>query len=544
MLQLADFQNKLLLGDEDKKQGFWVQDDVHLAHVVSPLFASFQIPAMTDGTKKAFEHLQMPMSQFVMKLSDGRIYQQTLPYPGDAQARIEAHKKAVKPLLPVLKQRLLDYVEADFLPFYSSLDRSTQTIRTLAEARQQVLALHSFYERAWQLHFEIVMPRTSLSMALEQMYSQLTGDPQSTYVYELLTGVMNKTLETDRGLWKLAQAAHDTQEVKTLLLATPVSELAQRLAQSEEGRAFLTRVQSFLDEYGYRTSNSHEFVDETWVENPVHALSIIVSYLQKEYDFDAHFAQIVCERESKAQAVLDKMPEGDAKEQFVLLYQWALDSWGLDEDHHFYIDAMLPAKSRLFLLRVGELLVQAEALAERNDIFYLYLDELISLLDEPIPADSLIESRKQAYQEQRSAKAVPFYGTPPKIDGDDPVLERVFGTKQAAVDETKQSFSGYAASQGSYTGTVKVVRGPEEFAKVQKGDILVCRTTTPPWTVLFSLVGAVVTDAGGILSHAGTVAREYKLPSVVGTKVATSVLRDGDTVTVDGTNGAVHFGRE
>ena len=64
----------------------------------------------------------------------------------------------------------------------------------------------------------------------------------------------------------------------------------------------------------------------------------------------------------------------------------------------------------------------------------------------------------------------------------------------------------------------------------------------PPWTVLFSIAGAVITDAGGILSHAGTVAREYKLPAVLGTKVGTQLLKDGDVVTVDGTSGVVYIG--
>lgn len=544
MIQLADFQNEITLSEQDKNQGFWFQDDVHMAHAVSPLFASFQIPAMTVGTKKAFENLKAPMGQYVAKLSEGRIYQQMLPYPGDQQARSAEHQAFVKPLWPVLKRRMQDYVETEFLPIYGQLEHATRTIATLEEARRQLLALHDFYKRAWQLHFEIVMPRTSLTMELEHLYTQLTGDAQSTYVYELLTGVMNKTLETNRGLWKLAQAAKASPALQTLLLDVPASELKQRLVESPEGRAYLTQLQSFLDEYGYRTAYSHEFIDEIWVENPTHALSIIANYLQKTYDFDEEFNGTIRERESKAQAVLARMPEGEQKRSFLTLYQWALDSWGLDEDHHFYIDAMLPAKSRLFFLRVGDLLVQAGALSDRQEIFYLYLDELVGLLQNPAPAAQLIGKRKQEYQENKQKKAVPFYGSPPSGAENDPVQVQIFGTQQATIDEQKQTFSGYAASKGEYTGIVKVVWGPEDFAKVQKGDILVCRTTTPPWTVLFSVVGAVVTDAGGILSHAGTVAREYKLPSVVGTKVATSILQDGDIVTVDGTNGVVHFGRK
>nr|WP_272880021.1 PEP-utilizing enzyme [Sulfoacidibacillus ferrooxidans] len=106
-------------------------------------------------------------------------------------------------------------------------------------------------------------------------------------------------------------------------------------------------------------------------------------------------------------------------------------------------------------------------------------------------------------------------------------------------ENTKTFFKGYAASKGSHTGTVRIVNDQEEFSKISHGDVLVCKSTTPPWTVLFSVAGAIVTDAGGILSHAGTVAREYGIPAVLGTKVATRTLRDGDVVTVNGTEGTV-----
>lgn len=79
--------------------------------------------------------------------------------------------------------------------------------------------------------------------------------------------------------------------------------------------------------------------------------------------------------------------------------------------------------------------------------------------------------------------------------------------------------------------------GPDEFFRVQPGEVLVCRSTAPSWTGLFATVGAVVTDSGGILSHASTVAREYGIPCVVGTREATRVFSDGDLVMVDGSQG-------
>jgi phosphohistidine swiveling domain-containing protein len=201
------------------------------------------------------------------------------------------------------------------------------------------------------------------------------------------------------------------------------------------------------------------------------------------------------------------------------------------------IDQMLPAKSRFFLLNVGSLLVQQGVINNNEDIFHLYLDEVKELLVEPKSVEDLIEQRKQVLSQQKTLKPAPFFGEPPTTV--DPIVERIFGLNPPKINEENQSFDGYAGSKGVYTGKVRIIKGQEEFHTFKKGEILVSKLTLPPWTVLFGLAGAIVTDTGGILSHTATVAREYKVPAVVGTKVATSLLDDGDIITVNGTEGVV-----
>ena len=98
---------------------------------------------------------------------------------------------------------------------------------------------------------------------------------------------------------------------------------------------------------------------------------------------------------------------------------------------------------------------------------------------------------------------------------------------------------GIAASPGHVTGTARVIHGPEEFDQMRPGDILVARITTPAWTPLFALASGVVTDVGGPLSHGSIVAREYHIPAVLGTGVATERLRSEQRITVDGDAGTV-----
>src|SRR5450756_1036892 len=110
----------------------------------------------------------------------------------------------------------------------------------------------------------------------------------------------------------------------------------------------------------------------------------------------------------------------------------------------------------------------------------------------------------------------------------------------ARIDQpTGNVLKGVAASPGRVTGSVRVIHGPDEFGQMRQGDILVARITTPAWTPLFALAAGIVTDVGGPLSHSSIVAREYHIPAVLGTGMATEHLRSGQTVTVDGDAGTV-----
>jgi phosphoenolpyruvate synthase/pyruvate phosphate dikinase len=118
-----------------------------------------------------------------------------------------------------------------------------------------------------------------------------------------------------------------------------------------------------------------------------------------------------------------------------------------------------------------------------------------------------------------------------------PLLTLFFG--KAPPEVVGREIKGQAASKGVVTGRARVLRDLSEAERLQPGEILVCVMTAPPWTPLFAIAAAVVTDSGGVLSHSAICAREYAIPCVVATQVATSLIKDGSMITVDGTNGTV-----
>ena len=125
----------------------------------------------------------------------------------------------------------------------------------------------------------------------------------------------------------------------------------------------------------------------------------------------------------------------------------------------------------------------------------------------------------------------------PVLDSELAKFFNPFGTPAGATDEGSRTLRGTPGAPGTHTGRARIVLSPEEFDHVQAGDILVTRTTNPSWTPLFGIIGALVTDSGGVLSHGAIVAREVGLPAVVGTKGATETISDGQVITVDGNRG-------
>ena len=129
-------------------------------------------------------------------------------------------------------------------------------------------------------------------------------------------------------------------------------------------------------------------------------------------------------------------------------------------------------------------------------------------------------------------------------------VERAIGTAVQAIfvapaprtDATR--VRGIGVSPGTHVGIARVVLGPGEFARLQKGDVLVTNATTAAFNIVLPMLGAVVTDRGGLLSHAAIVAREFGVPAVLNVRGATSRIRTGMTITVDGTRGTVEIDDE
>jgi phosphohistidine swiveling domain-containing protein len=192
---------------------------------------------------------------------------------------------------------------------------------------------------------------------------------------------------------------------------------------------------------------------------------------------------------------------------------------------------------RTAVLRLGESLVVSGGLDAALDVHFLRRDEVVRALDGDGPdLRPLVQERRTAWERQRHLVPPLQLGTVP------PMFDRILDDYLAAIRgpaDDAAAMVGVPASGGLAIGPARVVRGPDDFDRVQPGDVLVASMTTPAWTPLFDRVVAVLTDNGGVGAHASIVAREYGIPAVVGLGNVTTTFQDGEQVEVGGGAGTV-----
>jgi phosphohistidine swiveling domain-containing protein len=190
-------------------------------------------------------------------------------------------------------------------------------------------------------------------------------------------------------------------------------------------------------------------------------------------------------------------------------------------------------------LRLGQQLLDRGTITQAEDVFFLTRAELEAALGDQPPASlaQAVQERRARWQQQRRLAAPLVLGKAPALGRR--VYDRAIDVARSGASPPEGALVGEPASPGTATGRVRVILDPADFSNFQPGEVLVARATAPAWTPLFAKAAAVVTDGGTLAAHASLVAREYGIPAVVATGDATTRLRDGQLVSVDGSAGIV-----
>lgn len=348
----------------------------------------------------------------------------------------------------------------------------------------------------------------------------------------------NVTIEMDLALWQTAVTLRQDAAVATLIGKTPASDLAQLYLEGALPPKAQQPIAAFMHTYGMRGLGEIDIGRPRWNEQPEHIMQVLQSYLTiTDVDLapDAVFRRGAATAEAAIDRLVAAVRRGRGGWLKARLVRWAAVRYravgGMREAPKFFAIQMM-GLLRQRLLEYGAALAAAGMLEQGDDLFFLHIDELREIgRRRLVPAHmrtAVRQRRALRAQEMRRRQQ-------PRVLLSDGTA--YYGGVRASADDP-HAIVGDPVSPGTVEGPVHVVLDPIGV-RLAPGEILVCPGTDPAWTPLFLAAGGLVMEVGGMMTHGSVVAREYGIPAVVGVNQATTRLKTGQRVRVDGSSGVV-----
>ncbi|MGD0203384.1 MAG: PEP-utilizing enzyme [Candidatus Bathyarchaeia archaeon] len=428
------------------------------------------------------------------------------------------------------------WTKEKFDPFWQNFDSRIAKIN-LEGDQSDLLELAGELDRLMIGHFRLVrygIPVHNIGMNLIAQYllGRFIGQ-EATEIYPLLiSGLEHKTSEMNERLVKLAGMIRTSTPTKSLILETPSNRLftvlmADNTPQSEE---FKQELKSFLRDFGVRGFTREPYYPR-WHEAPEYVFDILKSLIQDQIPVKKEQKIARKLQTSRIEHRIKKRPLGWFKWQLLsVILGFARKYIVFRENQRYNLDRWITMNRRIYM-DIGRNLQKHGFLEDPSDIFFLRKNEIRTLISRKgIDED---QTRIRQAVSSRKAEFLKYeHVTPAKF---------LQGSTEFNDPERNTGFilHGLPASQGRLTGTVRVLNRVEEIGDVHAGEILVVPRTDPGWTPVFSKIGGLITETGGILSHGAVVSREYGIPAVTNIQNACQLLHNGQTVTIDGSKGII-----
>jgi len=412
----------------------------------------------------------------------------------------------------------------------------------------------------WQHHFEFLLLGYGAYMTFSEFCKSQLPDIPEQHIAQMVAGIDVLLFRPSAELARLAQLAIDTGVDGAFVEGRSPGEIDAELAGSEAGRAWLEALEQVKDPwFNMATGDGLYHYYGSWYDDPSIPYASVAGHIRALKDGEEvgrPSEEIARERDRLAEeygALLDD----DARKTFDELLGLSRTVFPYVEEHKFYCDYWFLTRWWNKLREFGALLAEHDFLEQADDMFQLSRHEVAQALDElllcwatggaplgPTHWPPIVARRRELLERLAEWTPPPAIGATPEAITD-PMSIMLWGVTTERVQEWASatdggsSLSGAAASPGVVEGPARVVVDVEQIADIRDGDVLVCPITSPAWAPIFPKLRAVVTDIGGVMSHAAIVCREYGLPAVVGTGRATAAIRTGQLIRVDGSTGVV-----
>ncbi|MPZ19879.1 MAG: PEP-utilizing protein mobile subunit [Luteitalea sp.] len=537
--------------EEEKRLHFWF-DDLHCPEPISPMW--FDIGGWWYTCAYMYRRFGVPFGRdWVAKNVGGYVFTAVVPREEPEAKELEAYYQMVT---PVYAEKFLRWWKHRYLPEirrnFEYLDTYPTEEASLAELMVLLEDALDIQERHFRLHWILNLAQFQSALDFQTLFKELVGESHTALVGRILVSDEDRNWDSIRELWTLKETVKGSDVLRRAVSAASVDDVLRALGESEQGRELLRALDAYKLEYGNKSIYTHEYIVPTWREDPTPIIEGLRGYLHSDYDYPAEVAALRKNRDDAIAEMWSLVPADRAEEDRQRLQKaldLALGMTPLTPDHHFYMDQGTYARVRLVFMAIGRRLVDAGVMLQPDDVFFLTYHELrlVSASSTAFDAKARVQARRRAREEAIGKRPRAWLGTitnwslhsePYKGHWGWPDVYTRAATQAAQPSGTLQ---GLGASPGVVEGVARIVESPEEFNQVREGDILVCKMTNPAWVLLFTKISGLVTDAGGVLSHPAIVSREFNIPAVVGTGVATEQITTGQRLRVNGTTGIVEL---
>ncbi len=517
---------------------------MHFPRPLTRYFQETQPSAFKKGTNDFARLYGLLIDGLQVGYVNGFCYRQVIPVP--ESEFLERFKQAEKVFPEKLWQKQLRDWDEHQKPSSIATHRELQTVNPDALSDNELVG---YLARCRDHHAAMIAQHMRFTAGaliptgdfLAQV-GDWTGLPPSELL-DLLRGAAEVSAGGSNEMERLKRAlGQDAAARKSLESDSDPAETLARLRalKGETGAAF----SGYLDLVGHRLIDGFDIAEPTALELPDALLRAIRTAVSAE--------DRAVLGEQRATEIRTQVPEAHRAEFDQLLAEARL-TYRLRDERGVYSDIWASGIMRRAALGAGRRVAGRGRIAAPLQMLEASLEEMCALVagDGGPSADEL--AKRATYRTTYTAKDAPPLLAPPKPPPPDLAtlppgvsrvmraifitLNHVFGSSQEQ-NEAKVLY-GLAASKGIYEGPARRVSGPKEFGRIAKGDVLVTESTTEAFNILLPLLGGIVTDNGGLLSHAAIVSREYGIPGVVGTREATERIADGVRVRVDGDAGEV-----
>jgi pyruvate,water dikinase len=553
---MTDTADKVTFPGPDEIEGFWAFDKMHAPRPLHPLSQDLVMKTLSIGFTKAQAEYDCPIVAS-SKAINHYFFMAFHPHPDGSviEDRMSRYITTLDAKVPLVGKRWTN----EWLPLIRDRNEAERSVDYSGLSDSELLAkfddMTDWMTEMWYIHGHINFALVS-GAALSDLYTEVMQPTDPTEAYQILQGYHTRPVDAAHGLWSLSRTVRNNPKLRALFDEHHPRDLAAELAKSDEGRAFLDELNTYLFDFGWRSDAVYDLADIPWRENPSIPLGNIARYINMDDSDDPmiNFTRAVKLREDLTAKVRAKMAEDPATlAKFDELFDAAKFAYPLTEDHAFYIDQMGVVLLRRFVLAVGDALARNGVIDHRDEVFLLFRDEVRDALANGGDRRATVAERRASVEAAGQVTPPGALGSPPPPPqpGDfvdpfmDAIVTRLLGIKPPPDKVDPAVIDGVAGSPGIYRGVARVVRSLDEAGDLEDGEVMVCEMTLPPWVPMFSIAGAVVSDVGGVMSHCAIVAREFNIPAVVGSVDGTTRIQTGQIVTVDGIKGNVYLdGRE